>query len=47
MENKRTKCMRITRCVGYFRPIDNMNEGKQAEVEDRVMFEVDKSSFKN
>ncbi len=37
---KRTKCQRFTRCVGYFRPIDAMNEGKQEEVKDRVMFEV-------
>ena len=44
MENKRTRCQRVTRCVGYFRPIDQMNEGKQAEVEDRVMFEVGSSS---
>ena len=38
--NKRTKCQRVTRCVGYFRPIDQMNEGKQAEVEDRKLFDV-------
>ncbi|MBU1129326.1 MAG: anaerobic ribonucleoside-triphosphate reductase [Nanoarchaeota archaeon] len=37
---ERTKCQRVTRCVGYFRPIDQMNEGKQEEVNDRVMFEV-------
>ncbi|MFW6282661.1 MAG: anaerobic ribonucleoside-triphosphate reductase [Minisyncoccales bacterium] len=36
----RTKCQRVTRCVGYFRPIDQMNEGKQQEVEDRKLFDV-------
>lgn len=38
---KRTKCLRVTRCVGYFRPIDSMNEGKQEEVKDRIMFKVE------
>ena len=41
---KRTKCQRVTRCVGYFRPIDQMNEGKQAEVRDRWLFTVGSST---
>lgn len=40
MEKKRTKCTQVTRCVGYLRPVNQMNEGKQAEVEDRTMFGV-------
>jgi hypothetical protein len=36
------ECERYTRCVGYFRPIKDMNAGKQAEIADRVPFEVDK-----
>ena len=38
-DSKRTRCQRVTRCVGYFRPIDQMNEGKQEEVNDRILFE--------
>jgi len=41
---KRTKCTRVTRCVGYFRPVDQMNDGKQEEVNDRVMFKVNKDT---
>ena len=37
-EQTRTKCERFTRVVGYIRPIEQMNEGKQAEVGDRKMF---------
>lgn len=40
IKNKRTKCQIFTRCVGYCRPIDQMNEGKQEEVNDRKMFKV-------
>ena len=40
-EKKRTECEVWTRCVGYLRPVKNMNEGKQAEVLDRIMFKVE------
>jgi ribonucleoside-triphosphate reductase (formate) len=36
----RTRCQVFTRCVGYLRPVDSMNEGKQAEVKDRKLFDV-------
>lgn len=36
----RTKCERYSRVVGYLRPLAQWNEGKQAEWEDRKMFEV-------
>jgi len=36
----KTKCERYTRCVGYIRPISQMNDGKQEEVKDRKMFEI-------
>ncbi|MCF7910622.1 anaerobic ribonucleoside-triphosphate reductase [Candidatus Pacearchaeota archaeon] len=39
-DKQRTKCQVFTRCVGYCRPVDQMNEGKQEEVRDRVLFEV-------
>jgi ribonucleoside-triphosphate reductase (formate) len=40
MEKERTKCERYSRVVGYLRPVDQWNEGKQAEWSDRKMFEV-------
>lgn len=43
----RVKCQRVTRCCGYFRPIDNMNEGKQQEVEDRLMFNIENDKKEN
>lgn len=38
---KRTKCERYTRCVGYIRPISQMNEGKQEEISDRKTFNLE------
>ena len=35
---KRTKCEVYSRVVGYIRPIQQWNNGKQAEWEDRVTF---------
>lgn len=46
INDKRTPCRVYTRCVGYFSAKENMNEGKQQEVEDRKMFEI-KSSIKD
>lgn len=37
---KGTECEIYSRCVGYFRPVKNWNEGKQAEFKDRVPYEV-------
>jgi ribonucleoside-triphosphate reductase len=39
---ERTKCLRYTRVVGYIRPLNTWNEGKQAEFLDRKVFEVEK-----
>lgn len=41
MENTRTKCEVYSRVVGYIRPIDQWNEGKQAEFDDRKTFEME------
>ena len=41
MEN-RTKCERYSRVVGYLRPVDQWNDGKQAEWNDRTMFVIQK-----
>jgi ribonucleoside-triphosphate reductase (formate) len=43
MNNKqRTKCEVYSRVVGYLRPIDQWNDGKQQEMKDRKLFKVDK-----
>jgi len=39
-ECERTKCERYSRVVGYFRPVSQWNDGKQAEWDDRVMFKI-------
>ena len=36
----RTKCERYSRIVGYLRPLDQWNEGKQSEWKDRKMFKL-------
>lgn len=37
---QRTRCEIYSRVVGYIRPINQWNEGKQAEYADRVEFNV-------
>lgn len=37
---KRTKCERYSRIVGYLRPLQQWNEGKQSEWSDRKLFKV-------
>jgi ribonucleoside-triphosphate reductase (formate) len=39
-EKKRTKCERYSRVVGYIRPINQWNDGKRAEWDDRKMFKL-------
>ncbi|MEK6895683.1 MAG: anaerobic ribonucleoside-triphosphate reductase [Nanoarchaeota archaeon] len=38
---ERTKCEVYSRVVGYIRPVQQWNEGKQAEWADRKTFVVD------
>jgi len=46
MKNKkRTKCERYSRVVGYLRPKLQWNEGKQAEWDDRTMFNIKKNKI--
>ncbi len=42
MKNKkqRSKCEVYTRIVGYIRPLQQWNDGKLAEFNDRVVFDV-------
>lgn len=37
---KRTKCEVYSRVVGYLRPVEQWNEGKQEEFGDRKLFEI-------
>lgn len=37
-QKKRTKCEVYSRIVGYIRPVDQWNEGKQEEFKDRKEF---------
>ena len=36
-----------SRVVGYYRPVQNWNPGKQAEYHDRVTFKVQGQAFAN
>lgn len=38
-KTKRTRCEVYSRVVGYLRPINQWNEGKQAEFSDRKTFD--------
>ena len=38
LEEKRTKCEVYSRVVGYLRPVNQWNRGKQQEFKDRKMF---------
>ena len=40
MKNQRTPCEIYSRIVGYIRPVSNWNAGKEAEFEDRKLFET-------
>ena len=39
-KQKRTKCERYSRIVGYLRPLQQWNEGKQAEWQERKLFNL-------
>jgi len=41
---KRTKCERYSRVVGYLRPLQQWNVGKQAEWKDRLVFKTGSSN---
>lgn len=47
-EVQKMKCSRKTevysRIVGYFRPVQNWNEGKKQEFEDRLEYGIDEKS---
>jgi ribonucleoside-triphosphate reductase (formate) len=39
-----TKCEVYSRVVGYIRPVEQWNDGKQAEFKDRKQFEYNKKT---
>ncbi|PMP69379.1 MAG: hypothetical protein C0187_07195 [Calditerrivibrio nitroreducens] len=41
LEVKGEKCEVYSRVVGYHRPVENWNDGKQEEFKDRIVFNVD------
>ena len=40
LQEKRTRCEVYSRVVGYLRPVDQWNEGKQAEFYQRKTYQV-------
>jgi ribonucleoside-triphosphate reductase (formate) len=40
IEPKRTKCEVYSRVVGYLRPVNQWNRGKQQEFKDRRVFDM-------
>ena len=40
LEEKRTKCEVYSRVVGYLRPVNQWNLGKQQEFKDRKVFDM-------
>jgi len=40
INKKRTKCEIYSRTVGYLRPVEQWNAGKQQEFKDRKMFKI-------
>jgi anaerobic ribonucleoside-triphosphate reductase len=42
IEEKRTKCEIYSRVVGYMRPVNQWNKGKQQEFADRKTFKIKK-----
>lgn len=37
-QNDRVSCQRFSRIVGYYRPLDQWNEGMQSQWNDRLLF---------
>ena len=45
MEKERTRCQIFSRIVGYLRPINDWNEGKKAEYNDRKNYILTEPDF--
>ena len=44
-DDERQPCEVWTRVMGYFRPLNHFNKGKQSEYQERVWFKEDKIGF--
>lgn len=42
-EKTQVPCEQYTRVVGYYRPVNQWNKGKQSEYQDRVTYSLDKA----
>ena len=42
--DQRTKCLVVTRVMGYLRQVEQFNKGKQAEYRERRFFDFGKTS---
>jgi anaerobic ribonucleoside-triphosphate reductase len=45
-KNKKVPCEVYSRIVGYLRPVQNWNEGKRQEFEDRQTYQIKAASGK-
>ena len=43
----KTKCEVYSRVVGYIRPVEQWNDGKQAEFKDRKLFATEKEEVQS
>jgi len=41
LKKERTRCEVFSRVVGYIRPVNTWNDGKAAEFDERVVFDID------
>jgi ribonucleoside-triphosphate reductase len=46
LKGKRTECEVYSRVVGYLRPVNQWNKGKQQEFTDRKMFKIKNNPIK-
>ena len=46
IEKNRTECEVYSRVVGYLRPVNQWNKGKQQEYSDRKMFKIKEKPVK-
>ena len=44
-ENQRTKLIKFSRVVGFIRPVNSFNDGKQQEFKERTAYDIDKRTY--
>ena len=45
--DRKIKCEIYTRVVGYFRPVDQWNKGKQQEFKERTTLKFNENNYKS